>query len=97
MAACGIVYQLIIGSISTYLLGNSVFQFSITIGLFMFSMGIGSILSKIINKNFLEKFILIEILIAIAGGLSGIILFLVFPFLRFYYEILLLMFYLSII
>ena len=47
VALCGIVYELIIASVASYLLGNSVFQFSITIGLFMFAMGIGSYLSLI--------------------------------------------------
>ena len=32
VALCGIAYELIISAVSSYLLGNSVFQFSITIG-----------------------------------------------------------------
>ncbi len=76
---CGIVYELIIGTISSYLLGNSVYQFSLTIGLFMFAMGIGSYLSKLFMRNLLSSFITVEILISIAGGLSSIILFLTFP------------------
>ena len=34
VALCGIAYELIIGTVSSYLLGNSVYQFSLTIGLF---------------------------------------------------------------
>ena len=41
VALCGIVYELIIGTVSSYLLGNSVYQFSLTIGVFMFAMGLG--------------------------------------------------------
>lgn len=87
VALCGIIYELLIGTISSYLLGNSVYQFSITIGLFMFSMGIGSLITKKLNDNYLQNFILVEILIAIFGGISGIILFTVFPYLRVFYEL----------
>jgi len=41
IAACGIVYELIIGTLSSYLLGSSVTYFSITIGLFLSAMGWG--------------------------------------------------------
>ena len=87
VALCGIIYELLIGTISSYLLGNSVYQFSITIGMFMFSMGIGSLITKKLNDNYIQNFILVEILIAIFGGISGIILFTVFPFLRIFYEL----------
>ena len=87
VALCGIIYELLIGTISSYLLGNSVYQFSVTIGMFMFSMGIGSLITKKLNDNYIQNFILVEILIAIFGGISGIILFTVFPYLRIFYEL----------
>ena len=87
VALCGIVYELIVGTISSYLLGNSVYQFSITIGLFMFSMGVGSFLTKHLNNRYVENFIAVETIIAVVGGLSGIILFTVFPFARIFYEL----------
>ena len=87
VALCGIVYELNVGTISSYLLGNSVYQFSITIGLFMFSMGVGSFITKRLSDRYVENFISVEILIAIVGGLSGIILFTVFPFARIFYEL----------
>lgn len=82
VALCGIAYELIIGTISTYLLGNSVYQFSITIGLFMFAMGLGSLFSKYLAKNLVTRFIAIELIIAIIGGMSGLILFVTFPFVK---------------
>lgn len=75
IAVCGIIYELIIGTISSYLMGNSVYQFSITIGLFMSSMGLGSYLSKRLQANLIDKFILIEILIGCVGGFTSLILF----------------------
>ena len=53
ISVCSIIYELIISSISSYLQGDSVTQFSITIGLYMSAMGIGSYLSKFVkNKLF---------------------------------------------
>jgi spermidine synthase len=80
VALCGIVYELIIGTVSSYLMGNSVYQFSVTIGFFMFSMGIGSYLSKFIADKLVQYFIYVEMALAIVGGACSITLFLVFPF-----------------
>ena len=84
VALCGIAYELIIAAVSSYLLGNSVAQFSITIGLFMFAMGIGSYLTKFIHDQLVERFIQIEIAVALVGGLSAALLFLVFPYYALY-------------
>lgn len=86
-AVCGIIYELIISSISSYLLGNSVYQFSITIGIFMFAMGLGSLATKYFNACYIENFIIVELMLALIGGLAGLILFLMFPYARAYYEV----------
>jgi spermidine synthase len=80
VALCGIVYELMIAAVSSYLIGNSVFQFSITIGLFMFAMGLGSWLTRWIDERLVSRFVAIEIAVALAGGISSSLLFLVFPF-----------------
>ena len=80
VALCGIVYELIIGTISSYLLGNSVYQFSLTIGFFMFAMGIGSYLSKFIYGNLIRNFIYVEIALSVVGGICSLALFFAFPF-----------------
>lgn len=82
VALCGIANELIIGTVSSYLLGNSVYQFSMTIGFFMFSMGVGSYISKMFMKNLIDNFIVIEIAIAVVGGLCSLTLFLAFPYAR---------------
>ena len=78
VAIASIIYELIIGGISSYLLGNSVYQFSLTIGFFMTAMGIGALISKYISKTLLTKFILIEILLGVIGGFTAISLFVSF-------------------
>jgi spermidine synthase len=87
VALCGIVYELIIGTVSSYLLGNSVYQFSLTIGFFMFAMGVGSWLSKFFDKEYIRNFVTIEIAIALVGGISSTLLFMAFPFARPLYEL----------
>ena len=86
VALCGITYELIIGTVSSYLLGNSVHQFSLTIGFFMFAMGVGSYLSKFLNQQLLQNFIIIEIFIALIGGSASLILFIAFPFINIMYS-----------
>jgi spermidine synthase len=62
------------------MLGDSVTQFSTIIGVYLFSMGIGSYLSKFIKRNLLVHFVKIELLIGLLGGTSAAILFVCFSF-----------------
>ncbi len=86
VALCGIAYQLIISTVSSYLLGNSVYQFSLTIGLFMFAMGVGSYLSKLLDDNQIQNFINVEIAISLFGGISSLLLLLAFPYVHSLYS-----------
>lgn len=74
-ASCAIVYELIIATISSYLLGNSVYHFSITIGVFMVSMGLGSFLSRYIKSRLVERFIVVEVSLGLIGGVSAVVLY----------------------
>ena len=78
IATCGLIYELISGTLASYLLGDSVTQFSTIIGVYLFSMGLGSWVSKYFDKNLLAWFIRIEILVGLVGGTSSSILFMVF-------------------
>jgi spermidine synthase len=75
IAACGLIYELVAGTVSSYLLGDSVSQFSRTIGVYLFAMGIGSYLSRFIVTEAVNKFIEIETTLALIGGLSAPLLF----------------------
>ena len=78
IATCGLVYELIAGTLASYLLGDSVTQFSTIIGAYLFAMGIGSWLSRYIERDLLSTFVKIEILIGLVGGSAAAILFVVF-------------------
>lgn len=78
VATCGLIYELVIGALASYLLGDSITQFSTVIGTYLFAMGVGSYLSKYINRNLIYMFVKIEILIGLIGGFSATILFALF-------------------
>ncbi|QIH35159.1 polyamine aminopropyltransferase [Sphingobacterium sp. DR205] len=78
IATCGLIYELVAGALASYLLGDSVKQFSFIIGTYLFSMGVGSFLAKYITKNLFDRFIDIELLIGVIGGCSSVVLFLLF-------------------
>ena len=46
IATCGLIYELLAGTLSSYVLGDSITQFSLIIGIYLFAMGVGSYLSK---------------------------------------------------
>jgi spermidine synthase len=86
VATCGLIYELVAGTLASYLLGDSVTQFSTIIGTYLFSMGIGSYFSKYFKGNLIAWFIRIEILVGIVGGFSSSILYVLFeqlPYFRF--------------
>src|SRR5687767_2212004 len=78
VATCGLVYELIAGTLASYLLGDSVTQFSTIIGTYLFAMGIGSYLSRFFKSDLLSWFIRIELLVGLIGGFAAAVLFLVF-------------------
>lgn len=75
ISGCSICYELLISAVSAYLLGDALLQYSITIGLYMSAMGLGSYISKFIKANLFNWFIAVEIAVGIFGGLSAVILF----------------------
>ena len=67
---CSLAYELLISTISSYFLGDSVTQFSLTIGVYLASMGIGSYFTRYVTKCLASTFIFVELLLALIGGLS---------------------------
>jgi spermidine synthase len=88
IAVCGLVYELIAASLSSYLLGGSVTQFSIVIGVFLTAMGVGSYLTRFVKKDLADLFVAIQIGIGLSGGLSAAILLFTFAVLETYLPVL---------
>lgn len=76
VAACGLIYELAAGAVASYLLGDSVLQFSTVIGTYLFAMGLGSYLSRYLERQLPAHFLRIELLVALAGGALPALLFL---------------------
>ncbi len=80
IAACGLIYELIAGTLASYLLGDSVLEFSTIIGCYLFAMGVGSFLSRYVTRNLVGRFITVELMVGITGGFSSSLLFLAFAY-----------------
>ena len=79
VASCGLAYELVAGALSSYLLGDSVFQFSTIIGCYLFAMGVGAHFSKFIDEaDVMRRFVDIELAVGLVGGCSAALLFMTF-------------------
>ena len=78
IATCGLVYELLAGTLASYVLGDDVTQFSLIIGIYLFALGAGAWLSRFIDKGLARKFIEVELAVALLGGASAPLLFLSF-------------------
>lgn len=75
IAACGLVYELLAGTVASYVLGDSVTQFSLIIGLYLSALGVGAWLSQYLERDLAARFVEVELAVALIGGLSAPLLF----------------------
>jgi spermidine synthase len=78
IATCGLIYELLAATVSSYVLGDSVTQFSLVIGIYLSAMGVGSWLSGYIDKDLARRFVEVELSVAVIGGFSAPLLFFTF-------------------
>jgi len=78
IATCGLIYELIVGTLASYLLGDSITQFSTVIGVYLFALGIGAWLSGFIDRGLATRFVEVELAVALTGGISAPFLFATF-------------------
>ena len=88
IATCGLIYELLAGTVASYLLGDSITQFSFVIGIYLAALGVGAWLSGFIGGNLARRFVEVELAVALVGGCSAPILFLSFAYLQFFHVIL---------
>ena len=70
VAVCALVYELLCGTLASYLLGDAVVQFSLVLGTYLFAMGAGAWTSKRFEAQAAARYVQAELLLAIVGGLS---------------------------
>src|SRR5215213_3454103 len=88
IATCGLVYELLAGTLASYVLGDSVTQFSLIIGIYLSAMGAGAWLSRFIDTALARRFIEVELGVALLGGVSAPLLFLSFSRLSYFQVVL---------
>ncbi|MFR0358499.1 polyamine aminopropyltransferase [Streptomyces sediminimaris] len=77
-AACGLVYELELVALASYLIGDSVTQASVVLSVMVFAMGIGSLGAKRLRWRAAAGFGAIEAILALVGGCSAMALYAVF-------------------
>jgi spermidine synthase len=88
IAICGLIYELLAGTLASYVLGDSVTQFSLIIGIYLSALGAGAWLSRFVEKGLARCFIEVELGVALLGGASAPLLFLSFARLGFFHIVL---------
>lgn len=80
ISACGLVYQLLAGAVASYLLGDSVTQFSMVVGVFLSALGLGAYLSRHVGFSVSpgRAFVEVGYAVSVVGGVSSGLLFLSF-------------------
>src|ERR1700752_4016094 len=88
VATCGLIYELLAATLASYVLGDSVTQFSLIIGIYLFALGVGAWLSGFIDRGLSRVFIEVELGVAVLGGVSAPLLFLSFARLAHFWMVL---------
>ncbi len=88
IATCGLIYELLAGTLASYVLGDSVTQFSLVIGVYLSALGAGAWLSRFVEERVARCFIEVELGVALLGGTSAPLLFLSFSSLEWFRPVL---------
>ncbi|MBK7581486.1 MAG: polyamine aminopropyltransferase [Myxococcales bacterium] len=80
IATAGLVYELVMAAVASYVLGDSITQFSTVIGVYLSAMGLGAWLSRFAGRRLALLFVDVELGTALIGGLSAPGLFLAFSY-----------------
>jgi spermidine synthase len=79
---CGIVAEYILSTLATYFIGDSVFQWTMVLSMMLFSMGLGSRLSRNFNSHLVEIFVATELLLAFFTSHAGTLTYLFMGFIH---------------
>ena len=79
-AACGLVYELVLLTLSASLAGGGITQTSLIVAGFVAALGVGALLVKPLLGHAAATFVAVEILLGVVGGLSAVTLYVTFSF-----------------
>ena len=80
MGACGMIYEYALGVLGNNLMGSSHEQLFVVIGIMMFAMGLGATIQQNLVKNLIDRFLIVELLLGLFGGISTLIIFWCFAY-----------------
>ncbi|MCA0145246.1 polyamine aminopropyltransferase [Blastococcus sp. LR1] len=79
-AACGLIYELVLLTLSASLVGGGITQTSLIVAGFVAALGAGALLVKPFLHRPAATFVAVEILLGVVGGLSAVTLYVSFSF-----------------
>lgn len=86
--ASGLVNEYVLATITTYILGNSIEQFSLVIASMMLMMGIaGFVQSRMSDNNLIYKFVGVEVVMAILGGFAPLAIYGAFAYFEYNFTV----------
>jgi S-adenosylmethionine/arginine decarboxylase-like enzyme len=81
VAGCSILYEFLLAQAISTTMGNTSLRYSLTIGLYIASMGFGALFyQKLISKHIFKEFVKIELILSLVGGVAPVMV-LVFDYL----------------
>lgn len=75
VSICGIIFEVLFGALGSYILGDGVKQYTLTISLFLTGMGVGASLSERVNRHLITRFVMVEYAVALIGGFASLTMF----------------------
>ncbi len=86
VAACSLLYELLLAQNLSTVLGDTAHRYNVTIGLYIASMGLGALIySKLDIKDKVKSLFRVEVLLIIFGGLSPVLTIILDSWLRDHY------------
>ena len=67
----GIVSEYVMATLASYLLGDAVLQWTLTVSLMLFAMGVGARLSRLVRGAVLDAFVAVELLLSVVCAASA--------------------------
>ncbi|MCW2920814.1 MAG: Spermine synthase [Thermoleophilia bacterium] len=89
VAVCGLLYELELIALGSYLMGDGLLQTSLVLGSFVSAMGLGSVASKRWLSRPLRTFVTVEATLAVVGGMGAFALYWAFAWMDVYTPVLL--------
>lgn len=70
IATTGLAYELTLGAVASYYLGDTVSVFSLVVGAYLSALGLGAYLSRFVGERLSVVFVDVQLSVALIGGLS---------------------------